>query len=136
VGLTHLDSGVVIGFLNSQDPHHRSAVDVMSEAINLGDQVAMSSVAYAECLVGSLRSGEAHREFLRFILRFPVEVVDIDEEIAFEAARLRSEHQSLRMPDAMVIAAAISGGASRLVTTDGGWPKALNGLKNLKVEKV
>lgn len=55
-----------------------------------------------------------------------LEVIDLDDEIAFETARLRRENKSLRTPDAIQLATAIVSRASTFVTGDAK-------LRNLKI---
>ena len=126
MGLIHLDSGVVIGFLNPDDPHHGRSRDVMAEALHLGDRIEASASVYAESLVAPFRSGGRSVEVVvDFFARFPVAILPVDHDIAAEAARLRAFHSSLRLPDALVLATAVRRRADRLVTTDGRWPSEL-----------
>lgn len=123
MGLIHLDAGVLIGFLDSDDAHHPSARDFFSAALDRGDRLAMAASALAECLVAPARRGDdAVRLVHDLVQRLPIDVVPLDLEIATEAARLRAQHRSLRLPDALVIATAIQGGADTLTTTDRKWP--------------
>lgn len=83
----------------------------------------MPPSALAECLVGPAeRREQAVRAARDGFARLPIEIVDLNAEIAIEAARLRSRHRSLRLPGALVIAASMVAEADQLVTTDGGWP--------------
>jgi predicted nucleic acid-binding protein len=123
MALTHLDAGVIIGFLDADDAHHGAARTALAQALADGDQVAMAASALAECLVGPARQGDTSIQIVRDALnRLPVEIIDLNTEVATEAARLRSRHRSLRLPDALVIATAAVSGADQLVTTDGRWP--------------
>ncbi|MGB3411959.1 MAG: PIN domain-containing protein [Microthrixaceae bacterium] len=123
MGLTHLDAGVVIGFLDASDAHHVKAKASLTQAIANGDQLAMAASAFAECLVGpARRSDEAIQVVRRAFDRLPIQIVDLNPLIAVEAARLRSQHRSLRLPDALVIATSVVASADRLVTADGRWP--------------
>ena len=123
MGLTHIDAGVLIGFLDANDAHHESSRLVLAEAISDGDQLSIAASALAECLVGpARRSRSAVETVLQVIADLPVAVIDLDPKIATEAAFLRARHRSLRLPDALVIATATILGADRLVTTDGRWP--------------
>lgn len=54
--------------------------------------------------------------------RLPIQIIDLNPEIAIEAGRLRSRQRSLRLPDALVIATSAVSGADQLVTTDRRWP--------------
>ena len=125
MGLIHLDAGVIIGFLDGNDSHHAAARDVLADALRSGDRLAMASSAFAECLVGPTRRGDKEvQTVLDLFERVPIAVVPLGPETAIVAARLRAKHPALRLPDALVIAAAIEDGADALVTTDRRWPKA------------
>jgi predicted nucleic acid-binding protein len=127
MGLTHLDAGVLIGFLNAEDAYHGSATKAIGDALSENQTLAMSASVLAEILVGPSRSGAKAVEVVRnMVVTLPVEVVPIDDEIAVTAAGLRARHRSLKLPEALVIviAAAEEDGADRLVTTDRRWPAA------------
>jgi predicted nucleic acid-binding protein len=125
MGLMHLDAGVVIGVLDSDDVHHPAAREVLRMAARSGDRVAMSASAFAECLVGPSRRGERAVSVVEaFCTSMPIEVVALDREVARRAARLRAQHPSLRLPDALVIATADCCSADRIVTTDRRWPSS------------
>lgn len=125
MGLTHLDAGVIIGLLDGDDSHHSAARAALSTAIGKGDNLSIAASALAECLVAPARSGQAAIELVRTaIRRLPAEIVDLNPEIAVEAAVIRARHRSLKLPDALVIASASVAGADRLITTDRKWPSA------------
>lgn len=125
MGLTHLDAGVVIAFLDADDAHHDAARSAISEARDNADRMSIAASALAECLVGPARRGPKAVEVVRALLeRLPVSVVDLDADVATHAAALRARHRSLKLPDALVVAAAERSGADRLITTDRKWPTA------------
>jgi predicted nucleic acid-binding protein len=104
VGSVALDADVLIGFLNSDDPHHAAARALIVTAERDGDRLVMAASVYAEALVGPLRAGRGE-VVDRFLAAFAVEVVPVDRDLAGEAARLRARHRTLRLPDAMALAA-------------------------------
>lgn len=125
MGLIHLDAGVVIGFLDADDAHHESAAQTLAAALRSGDRLAMAASAFAECLVGPSRRGERAIATVRDLFeRLPIDIVDLDADTARRAAALRAKHASLRLPDALVIAAASECSAECLITTDQRWPPA------------
>ena len=102
-----MDAGVLIGFLNAEDAHHGAATKAIGDALSENQTLAMSASALAEILVGPSRSGAKAVEVVRnMVATLPIEVVPIGDEIAVTAAELRARHRSLRLPDALVIAAA------------------------------
>lgn len=123
MGLTVLDAGVLIGFLDGKDAHHAAARQVLAASLDANDTLAVPASALAEVLVGPSRRGPEQVAVVhRLVEQLPVTVVPLDAEAATVAARLRAAHRSLRLPDALVIAAAVVVDADRLVTTDRGWP--------------
>ena len=137
MALTHLDAGVIIGFLDADDAHHGTARAALARALEDRDQIAMAASALAECLVGPARQGDTSIQVVKDALnRLPVEIIDLNTEIATEAARLRSRHRSLRLPDALVIATAAVSDADQLVTTDQRWPTQQAMKLELKVKQI
>ena len=123
MGLTHFDAGVIIGFLDDDDAHHAAARRQLAQAVASNHRLALAASALAECLVAPARHGDAKIQIaLDLMNRLPISVINLDATIAAEAARLRAGHQSLRLPDALVIATAAISGADQLVTTDHRWP--------------
>jgi predicted nucleic acid-binding protein len=114
VGPVALDASVAIGFLERTDAHHRRAVEALRECA--GAPLSMAASAYSECLVRPLATGFGE-PVEAFVDGLGVEIVAIDREISRRAAELRAEHASLRLPDALVLAAARLRGA-RLLTFD------------------
>ena len=123
MGLTHLDAGVIIAFLDANDSHHEAATSALASALDRADQLSIAASALAECLVGPARRSTKAVELVRTAIgRLPAAVVPLDEEIATRAALLRARHRTLKLPDALVIATADIAGADRLITTDRKWP--------------
>lgn len=124
MGLTLIDAGVLIGFLDSNDAHHLSAGREFQRAQQRGDRMAIPASAFAETLVTPSRTGESAIQAVRdFVDRLPLAIAVLDVDTAVVAASLRSRHgQKLKLPDALVVATAIQSEAEVLVTTDRGWP--------------
>ncbi|MBK6858212.1 MAG: PIN domain-containing protein [Microthrixaceae bacterium] len=133
MGLTVLDSGVLIGFLDSNDAHHPASLEVFTDAHAGNDRLVLPASALAEILVGPSRRGTAAVGAVRELLdRLPIEVEPVGSEIAIAAAALRARHRSVKLPDALVIATAAHLDADLLVTTDRGWPtRAKLGLRGV-----
>ncbi len=124
MGLTLIDAGVLVGFLDSNDAHHYAAGRELQRAQRRGDKLAIPASAFAEAMVSpSLTGQSAIDTVLEFVDRLPLTVVAFETTIALIAARLRARHgQKLKLPDALVVATAIRSEAEILVTTDRGWP--------------
>jgi predicted nucleic acid-binding protein len=106
----------VIALLSAADAHHARAVAEFGEASDRNDDLSMASSAYSEIMVHALRQ-ERGGDIDRLVDRLRVEIVTVDREIARCAAELRAMHRTLRLPDALVLAAAQLRGA-RLLTFD------------------
>lgn len=123
MGLTVLDAGVIIGFLDNNDAHHPVAHQALRDARERNDRLVLPASALAEVLVGPSRKGEKAIALVRALVeRVPIEIEPLDVEIAISAAALRARHRSLKLPDALVIATASHLRADHLITTDRGWP--------------
>ncbi len=137
MGLTHLDAGVIIAFLDGADAHHDAARSALSDALDDAERLSIAASALAECLVGPARRNTKAVELLRTAIdRLPVSVVHLDEEIATQAAVLRARHRSLKLPDALVIATAEHFSAERLITTDRQWPTAKVMKLTVSIEQI
>lgn len=123
MGLTVADSSVLIAALDADDSLHRSAVDVLAESWDRGDQIIIPAVAYAETMVRPVAAGGAllsrAEEFFAELT-----VAPLTREAARQAAALRAAHRWLRTPDALIIASAAQLAADRLVTGDDRWLRA------------
>ncbi|MDP7551079.1 MAG: type II toxin-antitoxin system VapC family toxin [Acidimicrobiales bacterium] len=126
MGLTVLDAGVVIGWMDDTDAHHGVVTAALSESRARGDYLVLPASALAEAMVGPARRGRQAVETATALLgSVPVETVPVDGKVAIETAALRASMGTrLRLPNAMVVATAIVLDADRLVTTDRHWPFA------------
>ena len=137
MGLTHLDAGVIIGFLDADDSHHDTARAALSNALDHGNRLFIAASALVECLVGPARRSQQAIELVRTVIdRLPVSVVDLDTDIATRAAILRARHRTLKLPDALAIATATTSGADRLITTDRKWPTAKAMKLTVVIEQI
>ena len=117
-----LDASVVIGFLSSRDAHHEAAEHAFVR--HRDDDLILPASVYAEILVGPFRIGaDAVAKVDAFLTDFAVHIAPVDAETAKRAALLRSRPQSLRLPDALVLATADAIGASKVLTVDRTWQR-------------
>lgn len=123
MGLTVLDAGVIIAFLDANDAHHAEAQAALGDARSRNDRLVLPASALAEILVGPSRNGATAVAAVRDLVdRVPIAVEPLDAEIAVAAAAIRARHRSLKLPDALVIATARHLDADHLITTDRAWP--------------
>lgn len=125
MGLTVIDAGVLIGFLDESDAHHDTSIKEFESARRRGVIVIPAS-ALAESMVAPARHGDASLDAVReCVERLPLGVMELDAEVATIAAQIRAQlSPKLKLPDALVIATAVHWETDVLVTTDRGWPSA------------
>lgn len=108
-----LDAHVLIGFLDSTDPHHAASLDLLER--RFVDGFASSVLTVAEALVHPTRV-DRQDAAMTALLRIGVRVIPLDAPDATELARVRNSYR-LRMPDAVALHTAIRTG-SELATFD------------------
>jgi predicted nucleic acid-binding protein len=100
-----LDASVLIGLLDTEDSHHDQAVDEVDKADRAGQQLLAPASAYSEALIAFARAGRVN-DAREAIAGMGVAVVPLTAPVAERAAELRARHDSLRLPDALVLATA------------------------------
>jgi predicted nucleic acid-binding protein len=121
MAVTVLDASVVIAFLDANDAHHSAVVEAIGKTS--GQSLVLPASAYAETLVDPWRAGaDAITVIKGFLAELGVRIEPLTAEIAERAARLRSKHRGLRLPDALVLATADALDATAL-TADRAWPR-------------
>lgn len=117
-----LDASVVIAFLDANDAHHAGAVAALKAA--QAEELILPASAFAEVLVGPHRKGPVAVAVVeQFVADLALRIEPLSAEIAREAARLRAQHCSLRLPDTLVLATGEALDASVVLTSDAAWPK-------------
>lgn len=101
-----LDADVVIAFLDPSDDQHTRAVSELRPLLAAGDELLVGATVYAETIVRPLQLG-TDATVDAFFDDAGVTVVPVDRVVARRAALLRSEHRSLRLPDALSLATAL-----------------------------
>jgi predicted nucleic acid-binding protein len=108
-----LDASVVIGLLDTADPHHKSAVDDVEAADLAGQSLVLPASAYSETLVAFARHNRI-RDAREALADMGITIAPLTDEIAERAAQRRATHAALRLPDALVLATADHLGATLL----------------------
>ena len=123
MGVTVLDAGVLIAFMDRADAHHAAARRAVTAAATR-DELVLPASAYAEILVLPSRlGGDAVQRTDDLVDTLPARVEPVSRRIAAVAAGLRASHgRALKLADALVIATASVVAADRILTTDQGWP--------------
>jgi predicted nucleic acid-binding protein len=100
-----LDSAAVIAFLDRDDALHRAA-DAAIRKLIVAHRFYASAVTFSEVLVGAHLAHQDEEVVRGFFDDLVAEILPIDKATAERAARLRADHKALRMPDALILAAA------------------------------
>jgi len=108
-----LDANVLIGFLDSSDPHHAASTELLER--RFVDGFASSVLTVAEALVHPTRI-DRQDAAMTALLSIGVRVIPLEATDATELARVRNSYR-LRMPDAVALHTAIHTG-SELATFD------------------
>jgi predicted nucleic acid-binding protein len=113
-----LDASVLVGLLDSADPHHATAVDDVEAADHTGHSLQTPASAYSETLVAFARADRVP-EAREAVSSMGITVTPLTAPIAERAAALRAAHPRMRLPDALVLATARELGADLLTYDDG-----------------
>jgi predicted nucleic acid-binding protein len=100
-----LDADVLIGALDQHDAHHAQARELLTQAREDQDTVAISAVNLTEVLVAPSADPSKLTVARRAIAALGVSVHQPNEAIAVDAARLRQRHP-VSLPDAYCLATA------------------------------
>jgi hypothetical protein len=100
-----LDSAAVVAFLDQDDKLH-SAADAAIRGLIAGNRFFASAVTFAEVLTGAHLDHHDEAVVRGFFDDLVAEILPVETVTAERAARLRAEHKALRMPDALILAAA------------------------------
>ncbi|MGH3273552.1 MAG: PIN domain-containing protein [Streptosporangiaceae bacterium] len=122
MGTVVLDASIVIALFDPQDALHAAASAAARRHRDAADDFLLPASVLAEVLVGAARQGEAELTSRRsaMIAAFGSPYA-MDEEVAVAAARRRARHQSLRLPDALVLATADVTAADAVLAGDKRW---------------
>jgi predicted nucleic acid-binding protein len=108
------DTSWVAALRDPEDAHHADAV-ATNAGLGEDDRIFMAPLTLAECLVGPALLGVAEEAEHR--LRLAFEVTPDDETAPLRWA-LRRAASGLKLPDAIVLEAAVHVGASTIATFD------------------
>jgi len=122
MGSVVLDTSVVLALFDPADALHACSVQAARRRRDAGDGFLLPATVLAEGLVGAARRSEEEVDTRRrlttaaFGSPYPV-----DGAVAVAAALRRARHQSLRLPDALVLATADVVNAETILTGDRRW---------------
>ncbi len=134
-----LDTNIFICALNEKDPRKAEARQIFEQIKENHLGTYISVLVLEEFFIRVYRQGQEKEtaSILDFIsLDGLTNILDMNKEIALLAAKLRAEYSSLRTPDAIHLASAISAGANTFITTDRRIPRKIKGLKVIVLLKL
>jgi predicted nucleic acid-binding protein len=116
-----LDTNVLIYFLEGIEPQASKVEKILSSFMESKNEGLVSTVTVAEVLVGAYKSDEAKatevKRLLDDLTLNSFKIVPVTFEIADLAANLRAK-RSGRLPDALIVATALSQKADCLYSED------------------
>jgi predicted nucleic acid-binding protein len=130
-----LDACSIIYLIESHQDQGQRSRFLINQALQADTQLALSRLSFLECRVMPLKS--KNTELLdcydRFFRLPSLEIVELDAIVVEVATELRAKYpSSLRTPDAIQMACAITSGADQFLTGD----KKLAAIQELKVTVV
>jgi predicted nucleic acid-binding protein len=115
-----LDSSAIVAFLDRDDGLNDAATAALGE-LATERRLLASAVTFAELLTGANLLHHDETLVRGFFADLIAEILPVNVATAERAAQLRSGHRSLRMPDALILAAAdIHPEVDTLLTGDAG----------------
>lgn len=130
-----LDACSIIYLIESQQEQGRKTRSLVDEALNSNSQLVVSRLSVLECRVLPLKSKNLDLLdcYDRFFRLPGLEIVELDATVIDIATELRANHpSSLRTPDAIQLACAITSGSDQFLTGD----KKLAAIQKVKVTVV
>lgn len=106
-----LDADILIGALDSTDPHHQDARRLLTAWHDQDDTIVISVVNLSEALIAPAADQERLRVARAAIAALGVETHRPTEAIGVDAARLRARHP-ISLPDSYLLATARRIGAT------------------------
>lgn len=112
---------VALDTIFEQSPEFGEKAKGILEQVENGTFSAVASaISLTEILVKPIREGNSHleKQYKLLFTHFPnLNIIPVDNSVAERAAYLRGTY-SLKTPDALIVASAISAGAELFITND------------------
>ena len=123
MGVTVLDTSVLIALVDAGDAHHMAARNAIQERRAAGDEFVVPVAAYAEFMIRSYQDDVSMVAFRDGLVdAIPARVEPAGRDTGREAAAIRARHgRRVKLPDALIIATAVVIRADRIVTADRAW---------------
>lgn len=126
-----LDTNIFICALNKKDSRQEKSLKILVQIKEKNIKVSISVLVLEEFFIRIYKQNQEENisSLLDFIsMGNMVAVLDVNKELALQAAKLRAQYSSLRTPDAIHLASAIEAGANIFITTDRRLPRKIGKL--------
>lgn len=134
-----LDTNILIYFLEGIEPQASKVEEILSKFMKTEDEGIISTVTVAEVLTGFYLTGDENRaikvkKLLNDLTLNSFKIIPVTFEIADLAANLRAKRGG-RLPDALIVATALSQKADCLYSEDKDLQRFKEEIKIMKIEK-
>ena len=129
MGVTLVDSSVLIGWMYADDALHEPCVNALDAELAERRSLAISAITWAEVLTGAGADRVARTSIEEFVVDTKARMIDVDRATAEHAADLRRCHRGrarvgLPIADAIILATgAVHDDIERVLTADARWQR-------------
>jgi len=131
-----LDTNIYIGVKN-KEPDHKFSNKILDWIDSGALKCIISTVLVAEMCAGYHSAGEIDEkdDFLTHLVSSQnYDIVELSVGLADEAGKIKAT-TDLRLPDAIIVASAVKGGAECLISNDASLKKALQSIRVMTPEE-
>ena len=115
-----LDTSVLIYYLEGIEPYNLLAKEIFQDIVDENIRGFLSVISVTESVAKPLGTDQVIdiEDFKQFLASLPIQVLEINYEIAERAGKLRSQYPSIPTPDALIVATALENDCDVFVTND------------------
>ena len=115
-----LDTSVLIYYLEGVEPYNLIAEEIFQDIVDENIRGSLSVISITEFVAKPLtdRKGIDVESFKQFLFSLPIQILEVNYEIAARAGKLRSQYPSVPTPDALIVATALENDCDVFVTND------------------
>ena len=115
-----LDTSVLIYYLEGVEPYNLIAEEIFQDIVDENIRGSLSVISITEFVAKPLTDGKGIdvESFKQFLFSLPIQILEVNYEIAARAGKLRSQYPSVPTPDALIVATALENDCAVFVTND------------------
>lgn len=115
-----LDTSVLIYYLEGIEPYNLLAKEIFQDIVDENIKGFLSVILITEFVAKPLGDEKVIdvEGFKQFLASLPIQVLEINYEIAERAGKVRSQYPSIATPDALIVATALENDCDVFVTND------------------